>query len=260
MKSKALVLATALASTLATGAAFAQAKAPEPDYTISYNVGVVSDYRYRGISQTGKKPALQGGADYANKNGLYLGTWLSTIRWIKDSSVPVTGPSAKGPLEWDIYGGYKGAINDTFSYDVGGLYYWYTGNTFKNISGENANTFELYGAVSAGPATLKYSHSLTHLFGTPNSRGSGYLDLSATFDLGNSFSLVPHVGWQRIKNFDTYMDYSLTVAKDFDGLVLSAAVIGTNWKSTVGAPYTLPGSGTKDLAKAGLVLGLKKNF
>jgi hypothetical protein len=50
------------------------------------------------------------------------------------------------------------------------------------------------------------------------------------------------------------------VAKDFDGLVVSAAAVGTNWKSHFGTPYTLPGSGTKDLGKAGLVVGVKKNF
>jgi uncharacterized protein (TIGR02001 family) len=247
-----------LAALAVSGAAFAQTKAPEPDYTLSYNVGVVTDYRYRGISQTARKPALQGGVDFAHKSGFYLGTWGSTIRWIKDSSFGAT--TAKGPVEIDVYGGYKGTINDTFSYDVGGLQYWYVNNSYKNITGTNANTFELYGAVTAGPATLKYSHSLTDLFGTPNSKGSGYLDLSATFDLGNGYSIVPHVGAQKIKNFTTYVDYSVTANKDFDGLVLSAGVVGTNWKSHLGFPYTLPGSGTRDLAKTGVVVGLKKNF
>src|SRR4051812_18797179 len=167
----------ALGALLMSGAVLAQTKAPEPDYTLSYNIGAVTEYRYRGISQSGKKPALQAGADYANKNGFYLGTWGSTISWIKDSSIP-GGPQAKGPLEVDVYGGYKGTINDTFSFDVGGLEYWYVGNTYKNITGVNANTFELYGALTAGPATLKYSRSTTDLFGAPNSKGSGYLDLS----------------------------------------------------------------------------------
>ena len=256
MKLKLAVLMSTLA---ASGAVMAQAKAPEPDYTLSYNVGVVTDYRYRGISQSAKKPALQGGVDWAHKNGAYLGAWASTIRWIKDSSVP--GVDVKGPVELDLYGGYKGSINDTFSYDVGGLYYWYVGNDLKDLTGENANTFELYGALSFGPATVKYSHALTTLFGTPNSKNSGYLDVSATFDLGSGFSLVPHVGWQKIRNFGTYTDYSLTLAKDLgDGLTVSAAAVGTNWKSHFGFPYTLPGSGTKDLGKAGLVLGLKKAF
>jgi len=250
-----LKLAVLLSTLAVSGAALAQAKAPEPDYTLSYNVGVVTDYRYRGISQSAKKPALQGGVDFAHKSGFYLGTWASTIRWIKDS-----GPGLKGPVEVDIYGGYKGSFNDALSYDVGLLQYWYVNNKYKDLTGTNANTLELYGALSFGPATLKYSHSLTDLFGTPNSEGSGYLDGSATFDLGNGFSVVPHVGWQKIRHFGTYMDYSITAAKDFDGLVLSVAAVGTNWKSHFGFPYTLPGSGGKDLGKVGLVLGLKKNF
>lgn len=248
--------ATVLLSTLVlSGAVFAQAAPAAPDYTLSFNAGAVTDYRYRGISQTARKPALQGGADFAHKSGFYLGTWASTIRWIKD-----TPPADKGSVEVDLYGGYKGSLGEALSYDVGGLQYWYVNNNYKNATGENANTFELYGALTAGPATAKYSHSLTNLFGTPDSEGSGYLDLSATFEIGNGFSLVPHVGWQKIKNFGTYRDYSLTVSKDVSGVVLSAGVVGTNWEDRFGAPYTLPGSGTKDLGKAGLVLGAKYNF
>jgi uncharacterized protein (TIGR02001 family) len=161
----------ALAALAASSAVFAQAKAPEPDYTLSYNVGAVSEYRYRGISQTGKKPALQGGLDFAHKNGLYLGAWGSTISWIKDST---TAPNTtKGPLEVDMYGGYKGSINDTFSYDVGGLQYWYVGNNLGNTAGfGNANTFELYGALTAGPVTAKYSRSLGNLFGVPGRKAA----------------------------------------------------------------------------------------
>jgi uncharacterized protein (TIGR02001 family) len=248
-----------LAALAVSGSAFAQTKAPEPDYTLSYNIGVVSEYRYRGISQTGKKPALQGGIDYANKNGLYLGTWASTISWIKDSTANPN--TTKGPVEIDLYGGYKGAITDTVSFDVGGLQYWYASNNLGNTAGfANANTFELYGALSFGPVTAKYSQSTTNLFGTPNSKNSGYFDLSATFDLGNGFSIVPHIGNQRIKNFTSYTDYSVALNKDFDGLVLSATVVGTNWSSKQGFDYTLPGTGSKNLAGSTLVLGLKKNF
>jgi class I fructose-bisphosphate aldolase len=56
---------------------------PTPETT--FNVGMATDYRYRGISQSRLQPALQGGADYSNPNGLYLGTWASTISWIKDA-------------------------------------------------------------------------------------------------------------------------------------------------------------------------------
>jgi len=212
-----------------------------------------------GESQTAKEPALQGGIDFVHKSGFYLGTWGSTIKWIEDSSIP-GGPSAKGPVEIDLYGGYKGSITKAVSFDVGGLQYWYATNTYSNITGENANTFELYGALTSGIFTGKYSHSLTNLFGTPNSKNSGYLDLSAAIDFGKGLTLTPHVGWQHINNFGSYMDYALTLAKDFNGWVLSGAVIGTNWNDRFGSPYRLPDSGDKDLAKAGLVVGLKRNF
>lgn len=222
--------------------------------TWSYNLGAVTEYRYRGISQSARKPALQGGVDYANPSGFYVGAWGSTIQWIKDSA-----PGLKGPVEIDLYGGYKGSLTSDVGYDVGVLQYWYPTNNYSQV-GSNANTTELYGALTFGPATVKYSHSLTDLFGTRNSKNSGYLDASATFDLGNGFSLVPHVGRQLVKRAYAYTDASLTLNKDWNGLVLSATVLTTSYKNTYGVAYQLPGSGSRDLAGPALVLGLKKNF
>lgn len=247
--------AASLLFTLALAGA-AQAQSTAPDLSVSYNLGVTSEYRYRGISQTAGRPALQGGVDLSHASGLYAGAWASTIRWIKDSA-----PGLKGSVEVDLYGGYQGALGDTVSYDVGGLAYLYPNNNLKNATGENANTFELYGAITAGFATLKYSHALTPLFGAAGSENSGYLDLGARFELGNGWSLAPHVGWQRIKGLGTYRDYALSLAKDFgDGLVATATVVGTNWKNRFGAPYTLAGSGNRDLAKTGLIVALTKSF
>jgi len=243
----------ALAGALLTAVAGAQAQSA-PEDSLTYNVGAVTEYRYRGISQSGKKPAVQFGADFVSKSGFYVGGWASTITWIRDSTKPST---TKGPLEVDIYGGYKGSISDSLSYDVGALQYWYTSNNLGKTKGfADANTLEAYGALTAGMFTAKYSYSLTNLFGTVNSKGSTYLDLSATIDLGNGMSLVPHIGHQNIKKFTSYSDYGLTLAKDIDGLVLSAALIGTSKKNF----FTLPGSGGKDLGGTTLVLGVKKNF
>ena len=160
----------------------------------------------------------------------------------------------------DLYGGYKGSVNDSLSYDVGALQYWYPTNNYSKV-GANANTTELYAAITAGPVTAKYSHAVTNLFGFTNSKNSGYLDISATFDLGSGMSIVPHIGSQTVKNnAGSYTDYSLAFNKDFDGLVLSATLLGTNWKSKYGSDLTLPGSGSKNLSGNTVVLGLKKNF
>jgi uncharacterized protein (TIGR02001 family) len=222
------------------------AKAAEPDSTLSYNVGVVTDYRYRGISQTRLKPALQGGIDYAHKSGFYVGTWASTIKWIKDSG-------GNGDIEWDIYGGYKGTAGPV-GYDVGVLRYQYPNNSLN----PSANTTELYVAGTMGPATLKYSHSVSNLFGFADSKGSGYLDLSATFDLGNGYSVVPHVGHQAVRHNTgfSYTDYSVTLGKDFgNGISVSAAAVGTD----VDHVHYLSPEG-KRLGRAGLVLGAKYSF
>jgi uncharacterized protein (TIGR02001 family) len=256
-----LVLSTLMAAT----AAMAQAKAPEPDYTLSYNVGVVSDYRFRGIMQTSGKPAVQGGVDFAHKSGFYLGAWASNVSWVKD----VNG-ATKGSYEVDLYGGYKGEITPGLSYDVGFITYQYPGNNsgVANAShatavtaGQytNANTNEFYGALTYSVATLKYSRSSGNFLGNPNSSGSEYVDLSANFDLGNGFTLTPHVGHQSVKNTSAanYTDYALTLAKDLgNGLVASATALGTNAKR--GGFYT--DLNNKYIANSTLVVGLKYSF
>jgi uncharacterized protein (TIGR02001 family) len=226
--------------------AFADEPAPAAD-PLSFNVGVISEYRYRGISQSRLKPALQGGIDYAAANGFYVGGWASTIKWVKDAG-------GDGDVEIDLYGGYKTEIAKGLTLDVGVLQYVYPSNKLK----PSADTFELYGALNFGPVTAKYSHSTTNLFGYADSKNSGYLDVTANFDLGDGFSLAPHVGHQTVRHLAvaSYTDYSLTLAKDFSGLVLSGALVGTDANKTT---YASPVNG-KFLGKTTLVVGLKKTF
>jgi len=232
-----------LAVTLAAAALPARAEDAPAD-PLSFNIGVATDYRYRGISQSRLKPALQGGIDYAAANGFYIGTWASTIKWIKDA-----GGGAN--VEIDVYGGYKTEVAKGLTLDVGVLQYLYNENKLN----PDANTFEVYGALTYGPVTAKYSRSTTNLFGFADSKHSGYFDVTANFDLGDGLSLAPHIGHQTVtKNAGaSYTDYSITVAKDFSGLVLSAALVDTNAKG-----YVSPAG--KDLGKTAVVLGLKKTF
>ena len=244
MKKTLLALAATAAITAVPSISFAD------DNPLSFNISLTTDYRYRGISQTRLKPALQGGADYALPGGFYIGTWASTIKWIKDF-----GGDAN--VEIDVYGGYKGEIQKDLGFDVGVLTYQYPSNKLN----PSANTTEIYGALTFGPATAKYSHSVSNLFGFVDSKNSGYFDLSATFDV-SGFSVTPHIGYQKVSgNSDfSYTDYALTVSKDVAGFGLSAALIGTDTKSIGGIKaYASPANG-KDLGKAGLVLAVKKTF
>lgn len=231
---------------------------------LSFNVSLTTDYRYRGISQSRLKPALQGGADYAAANGFYIGTWASTIKWLKDG-----GASGDG-YEWDIYGGYKGELAKDVGYDVGVLQYIYPGNKAKDLTGSNANTTEIYGAVTFGPVTAKYSHSLTSLFGTGDlasgtkSKGSGYFELAASFDVGAGVTVTPHLGYQHVAHFSaaSYTDYSVTAAKDMAGFSWSAALVGTDTKNVPGNPngYAYYSPSGKNLGRTALVLAVKKTF
>lgn len=268
----------ALSTMVAATAAMAQAKAPEPDYTVSYNIGVVSDYRFRGITQTSEKPALQGGVDFAHKSGFYLGAWGSNVKWVKE----VNG-ATKGSYEVDLYGGFKGPIANGFGFDVGVITYQYPGNnsgvanrTYTNAVAAgaygNASTTEYYGALTYSVATLKYSRSAGRFLGNLNSSGSTYLDLSAAFDLGNGFTLTPHVGYQKIPNQNNtnaitgqvktgdaanYTDYSLTLAKDLgNGLSVNIAATDTNAKK--GGFYT--DLKNRFIADSAVFVGLKYTF
>jgi uncharacterized protein (TIGR02001 family) len=249
----ALTLSTLPQIASAQTAAPAAPAAAEPEASpLSFNLTLTTDYRYRGISQTRLKPAIQGGVDYALPGGFYVGAWASTIKWIKDAG-------GEANAEVDLYGGYKGEIAKDFTYDVGFLRYQYPSNKLN----PSANTNEIYGAVTFGPATLKYSHSLSNLFGFADSKNSGYVDLSATFEVGTAIQLIPHVGYQRVAhNSDfSYADYSFTVGKDFSGFFLSATFpIGTNAKKIGGVPAYNYNAGEKDLGKTGLVVAVKKTF
>lgn len=247
-----------LALALSAAALPAFADEPAPADPLSFNIGAVTEYRYRGISQSRLKPALQGGIDYAAANGFYVGTWASTIKWIKDAGAINNVDAGSTQQEIDLYGGYKTEVAKGLTLDVGGLYYLYAGNKYSNVpGGANANTFEIYGALTFGPVTAKLSDSTTNLFGNAGSKNSLYADVTANFDLGDGLTLAPHVGHQTVHHLAaaSYTDYSLTLTKDWSGLALSAALIGTDANKAV---YVAPDG--KFLGKTMLVVGLKKTF
>ena len=261
MKKRHHLRLAAAAAALFTVHGAAQAEDP-PASPFSFNVGAVSEYRYRGIAQTRFKPALQGGIDFAHSSGFYVGTWASTIKWIEDSY-------GDAKVEIDVYGGYKGEITKDLAFDVGVLQYVYPSakTAAWSASYKDPNTTEAYGALTFGPITTKLSYALTNLFGNydfggrKDSKGSFYLDVTGSFDVGGGVIVAPHVGYQRVHNISnaSYTDYSLTVSKDFNGLAPSIAVIGTNANRNFYVPGGAANS-TKFLGKTAVVVGVKYTF
>jgi uncharacterized protein (TIGR02001 family) len=226
---KQLILASAVAAAAAApAAALAQAPAaPASPHTISYNVGLFSNYIFRGISQTGGKAALQGGADYGHASGFYAGIWGSNVSWLQDF-----GLYTRSSLELDFYGGYKWSFANDFGLDVGTIYYWYPGT--RNAGVANANTWEIYVAGTWKFLGAKFSYSLTDYFGTKptgqDTDGTWYLDLFANYPFGDSgFSVNAHYG-------------ILDVAKDGSG---NTEASYDDWR--IGGAYTFQSGPVKGL-------------
>ncbi len=231
--------AVAVASLLSAPALAQTAAAPAtPEHTLTANVGVFSNYIFRGISQTGGKPAVQGGFDYAHASGFYAGTWASNVSWLEDF-----GLYSRSSLEWDFYGGYKANFGDAgFFYDVGTLYYYYPGS--RNPGVVSANTWEVYAALGWKWASAKFSYNVQDYFGAQptgaETDGTWYLDLSANYPVGETgVTLIAHYGILDVHNDGSgnseasYQDWkvgaSYTVPEGtFKGLELGAYYSGNN--------------------------------
>ena len=212
-----LLLASAVSAAfclpLTVSAQTAAPAEPAPPYTLAGNFGIFSQYIFRGLTQTNGNPAAQGGFDYTHSSGFYAGTWLSNISWLTDTPI-----YKSAPLEWDFYGGYRGSFGKSdFGYDVGLLQYYYPGTVVPG--GVKADTLELYGLVSWKWLSAKYSYSLDNkTFGVTDSRGTGYLDISANYPLTDKLTLQAHYGDQKYKgttlgvsndSVASYQDYKL---------------------------------------------------
>lgn len=246
---------TALAAAAAfPGLAAAQASSP---HSVSGNMGVFSDYRFRGISQTFLKPAIQGGIDYSHASGFYLGNWNSNV----------SGQSFyDGTIEMDFYGGYKFGAGPV-GLDVGVLQYYYPG---AENAGVKYDTTEVYVGASWKWLTLKYSITTGDWFGTKtattDSKGSGYLDLSASYEVAPKLTVVGHIGQQKVKNFSNldYTDYKIGLSYDMNGWALGLAYVSTDADDPFysQAASSAPGSTvtSEDLGKGTVVLSVSKSF
>ena len=154
------------------------------DLTVSANVALTTDYRFRGVSLSGGDPALQGGFDVAHDSGFYIGTWASSI----------DGGAAYGDLELDIYAGWSGNLSDAVSVDVGVLYYIYPTEDL----GLDTDYIEPYASVGVnfGPAEatfgVAYAPEQDSLGGDDNL----YLYTDVGFGLpGTPLTVTGHLGY-----------------------------------------------------------------
>ncbi|MBA4743503.1 MAG: porin [Azoarcus sp.] len=222
---KRIIAAALIAATPLFGAKVAMAD----ELPISANISIVSDYAFRGISQTDQRPALQGGFDYAHDSGFYLGVWGSNVSWLQD--LGASGSS----LEIDIYGGYATELGP-FGVDVGLLQYYYPGSyggSYKADGNKKPHTLEGYVGLSYEFVSFTYSHSFTNLFGIADSKKSGYYDLSASYEIMEGLTLDAHYGYSNIKNADNYKDWSLGLTKSWGGFDFGLHYVDTSENSSL---------------------------
>lgn len=187
---------------------------------LSGDVGIVSDYVFRGVSQSDEDPAVQAGLSFTFDSGFYVGTWASQVDF-----------GTEADFEVDLFAGYGFTIGDSVEADVQVLRYVYPDDG-------KLNYYELIGSLTFDgllTTTLAYSDDIY------NAGVDGwYASLGYDFGLPNEFTLTPQIGYTRFdrgvffdedgetSSSENYVDYSLTLARDFGQISTSLALIGTD--------------------------------
>lgn len=218
MNFKRLAVAAALGSATVSGAALAE---------VSVNVGVASQYLFRGLEQ-GPGAAVSGGIDYASESGFYVGTWASNIGFASAS-----GSSA----EVDFYAGFGGEAGGV-GYDLGAIYYWYPEEDEPGSPPTSNNTIEFYGSVSMGPVSLGTYIAPDTYFGIDESAYGFSLGFSAPVSEMLSFDAsVQYNGGDANEMIvagitgvmEEYLDYSIGLSAESEsGLSFGLALVATD--------------------------------
>ena len=214
------LLPAALATALLAGATVAQA-----DMEISGNVALTSDYKFRGISQSNEDIAVQGGFDLGWDNGIYIGTWASSV----DFDVSSADGGLNGSLELDYYVGWASDIGDSgFGIDVGYLYYDYPGD-----DGVEGDYQELYGSLSWNDLAVGVAYSDDY-YAETDTFWYYYADYS--LGINDTFTIDFHVGYNDVEknggflSSDEYsfIDYSVGVTASWLAVDWTLAYVGTD--------------------------------
>ncbi|MBV7256790.1 TorF family putative porin [Pacificimonas sp. WHA3] len=235
------------------------------DWELSGNVGLYSDYRFRGISFSDEELALQGGIDLAHSSGFYVGTWGSNLGGF--------GTFGDPNLELDVYAGYGGTVGGVGTYDIGVLYYLYPGAAGNN------DYVEFYGSLGAeiGPA-----EATVGVAWAPDQGSIGDDNIYVYGDLGagipnTPISLSAHLGYTDgalglggtgvsaagFESFsDNYLDWSIGASAELVGLEFGVAYVDTNIGKTrenvVGTRVI--GSGSPFVADGQVVVSVGYSF
>ena len=217
-----MVVFSALVVAFLPGAAVAQ-----DEWSASGNVALTSDYKFRGISQSDESPAIQGGFDLEHGSGFYAGVWGSSVDFD-----PAGKDEYDGSLELDLYLGIGGDLGSDLggsdlTWDLGYIYYDYPGDDKKE-----GDYQEVYAGLGWEDLSLGLAYSDDYYGETGK---FWYVYGGYSVSLGMDASLDFHVGFNRLDekdgflmDQDAYTDYSISVSRDFAGVNIALAYVGTD--------------------------------
>ncbi len=263
-------LSSVLALVAVTPAFADEPTAPPPAITINGTAAIVSDYRFRGISQTDKNVAVQGSLTVTHVSGFYASVWGSSV----DSYVTAAGDFYRAPAlrtscctaraELDLIGGFKHSFGGT-TVDVGVLYYFYP-KTKAPLDRTSSDFVEPYASVShtfgpvTGKATINYAPKQKALR-LDQQTGRSYDNVYIAGDLSASIPSTPigltgHLGhtfgpsWLSIGK--EYTDWGLGATVTYKALTLGVAYVDTD------GAFITPSN--KNASNAGVVVSLTASF
>ncbi|MFH0341338.1 MAG: TorF family putative porin [Chromatiales bacterium] len=215
-----LMLIAALAGT----AAYAQYESPakeESPHVAAGSVALLTDYLFRGISQTDNHPAIQGSLEYNYTPwGIYLGAWASNV----DEAV------SEGGIEIDWYGGFRGEFSDTgIGWDAGAIYYHYPGDDRDpevDYVEAKAGLSYKFEDVPLEPATSATVYWSPDFYGETGD--AVYVDGSLGLSLPYGFGLGFHIGYQYVDDFpvvgaEDYIDWRVGLSREVFGFGLDVS-------------------------------------
>ena len=193
---KKTIICAAAAATLAAGLiGLAAPASAQSTVDVAWNVGVVSDYVFRGFSQTGEDPAIQGGVDLTS-GSFYAGAWASNVDFGDDTDAEV-----------DLYGGYRTEAGG-FALDFGAIGYLYVGEP----DGADYNYAEFKAAASraVGPATFGAAvYYSPDFFGIDDE--ATYAEVTAAFSPAPKWTVSGALGKQWLDVSDDYTTWNVGV-------------------------------------------------
>lgn len=262
MKFRKLFLLTAITSASLTSAATSYADETSPHH-FSSNIGLFSQYVFRGITYSDEDPALQGGFDYSHDNGIYAGVWASTLD---------EGNNSGNSLEVDFYAGYYHQLTDDVGIDVGLLQFYYPDH--KKYNGENIDTTEVYLAATWKWFTAKYSRTLSDWGGVNNksagidgyaagdTKGTQYYELNFDYALPLAINFNLHVGREDVENYSefNYTDYAIGLSKDFSAAGTDGWTVGATYTDTNASKAWWPGVNGDNRGDSQFIAYLTRSF